>query len=200
MEFATNQRVFVAGQTGSGKTFFCKYALKDVRRLIVFDAKGTLNDWNLSDNINDLEKLKDIKNSVRLRIRIPIGDLKEIAHVINGYLETIYRYGNVVVYFDEIFSIATAVNYPPYLIALYTRGRELGIGIWTVAQRPFNIPQFAFSEADWFVMFKLMMDKDKDRMSETMGKTVKKHELKSYEFFIYNTKWDKPELKKLKVA
>src|SRR5690348_7842342 len=79
----------------------------------------------------------------------------------------------------------------PWLLALYTRGRELGIGVWAAAQRPASVPVVMFTEADWFLMFRLQRFEDQKRMAEYIGDEALRP-LYGHSFLLYNANWDRP--------
>lgn len=187
-----SERVFIAGRTGTGKTYLAKYLLKDANRLVVFDGKGTLKDWNTKDWNDQTKRELQKGNDTRIRVRVPIGTPKQIIDELDETFKQIYLAENCIVYLDEIFSIASAFTIPPYLIALYTRGRELDLGVWTATQRPSNIPLFAMSEADWYIMFRLQMATDIEKMSKQMGAKVLKRKPVKHDFWVYNNSWNEP--------
>lgn len=180
-----DKHVIVAGNTGTGKTFLSRRLLKDVQRLVVFDGKGTLDNWNTEEwNKQSVRRLLE-GEPVRVRIKTPIGSVNEILDEMDEYFKTIYTAGNVIVYLDEVFSVANANNSPPFLTALYTRGREFRIGVWTACQRVYNIPLFAFSQSDFFIVFRMNMQEDLKRLSTVMGDEVQRIRPKGHDFIFY---------------
>lgn len=97
----------------------------------------------------------------------------DLARFWDEVIYTAYRAQNCVIYMDELYAIvppeskASAV-----LFGAYTRGRELGVGVWASTQRPVWIPLVAISESDHFVMFRLMLEEDKRRVAVFMGQEV----------------------------
>jgi ABC-type dipeptide/oligopeptide/nickel transport system ATPase component len=181
-----NERVAFVGKTGSGKTFAAMLMLASIPRVIVCDPKGTLagnldlQEWN-KNNVRKFENGDDI----RLRIPAPIDNNWE------PYFETCYETGNCTVYIDELYGVLNMRRLPPrYLTALYTRGRELNIGVWSATQRPTWVPLFALSEADWLFVFRLQLDADRRRMAEIMGSDVRDRELHNHEVLVYHQEWE----------
>jgi hypothetical protein len=192
----SSDRGIVIGQTGAGKTYFMRQLLIDAKRLAVFDPKGTLNsseasggDWHLQPW--DKRAVKALQRGVPYRVRIPNpldGDW-------DRYFKRIYDAGNVMMYIDEIYGVVRPRRPIPYhLNAIYTRGRELGIGAWTASQRPTFIPLEIMSEAQWFVMFRVLLEEDRRRMAAVMGPQVIQgiEDGDDFGFWAYHVSWREP--------
>lgn len=190
----TDQRVFTAGKTGSGKTYLWKHQLRNVQRLVVLDGKGTLDDWELTDWQQDGEGRRALVRGdpTRLRVLSPLGD-KNPANYWDDVLWECYEAGNVMIYCDELY----AVNQPQKptlssLHAIYTRGRELHVGMISVTQRPTWIPLVVMSEADWFFCFRLQLQEDRTRIAAFMGPRVMNPPVDKYGFYFMESDDDNP--------
>jgi DNA helicase HerA-like ATPase len=181
--------VAFVGKTGSGKTYAAKLLSAQLPRLVVFDPKGTLYDagWNLEEWNDGTAKRLEKGKPVRIRIAAPLDNNWE------PYFRDCYFAGNCTVYIDELYGVLERANAGDYLRALYTRGRELNIGVWASTQRPSWVPLFALSEADWIFLFRLQMETDRKRMSEIMGQSVRRQELKNHEVLVYHQTWENPK-------
>lgn len=166
-----NERVAIAGKTGTGKTYLAKHLTRGLRRFVVFDSKGTLTDWNTIEWDKEAEHLLIEGEPVRARVLTPITDREQTLEYYDNIFSKILAAGDVTVYVDEAFAI-TENGVPIYLKALYTRGREFGVGVWASTQRPHGIPLFMLSEADHFFSFFLQFERDRKRMAEFMGEEV----------------------------
>lgn len=182
------------GKTGSGKSYAARLLTKNIQRLVVLDPKGTLSagsGWNLTQWDGSTERALQNGEPVRARIQAPLDGNWE------PFLETIYHSENVTVYIDEMYGVIQSASKPgQWLTALYTRGRELKIGVWTSTQRPTWIPLFTLSEADWLFVFRLQMETDRARMASLMGAVVADKELKGNNVWVYNQEWPRPMLYK----
>jgi len=200
IEPGSDERVIITGQTGSGKTFLARQLLDGVKRLVVLDPKGMLRspspdeaeygdieNWKLREWSETTEKLLKEGEPVRVRVPAPINGKWD------EYLWAVYRAGNCVLYIDEVYGVVPPGKRPPEpLNAIYTRGRELGIGAVGVSQRPSWIPLEIMSEAEWYFCFRLMLDTDRRRMAEFMGMEVVSRITDRYGFWTYNVHWDEP--------
>lgn len=191
IKIKANDRALIAGKTGSGKTYFAQAILSSVPRLIVIDSKGSLGEWGLkSPSALDWRKFEGGRDG-RFRISPPVSD------DLPGYFESLfarlYGIGDLTLYIDEAYAVVPSSARPgKWLTALYTRGRELGIGVWASTQRPAHIPLFLLSESDLLVSFKLLMKEDRERMAQMMGESVFDVIPDPHGFWIYDVTKDSP--------
>lgn len=192
LQIASNERVFLAGRTGSGKTFLARHLLAKSTRLVVLDPKGTLGrdmapEWNLTDWSEKGAKLLERGEPCRLRVPAPLdGNWAP-------YLWAVYRAGGVTLYVDEMYGVVPPGKVAPEpLLACYTRGRELRVGVFAASQRPSWVPLVAMSEADWFFVFRLTLDEDRKRLASFMGASVMQPITDRYGFMTYHPEWDEP--------
>lgn len=187
----TNERILIVGKTGSGKTYLAKYLTKKANRLIVMDAKVTLTDWNLEPWSSSVRSSMLRGEPFRARVIPPLnGDITEYWEAV---LSDCYKAGNLVVYIDELYSICPPNQKPMNVLwSMYTRGRELGIGVWSSSQRPAWIPLFALSEAEHFFNFRLQLEEDRKRMAAFMGMEVQKTITDIHGFYYSMAAWDRP--------
>jgi hypothetical protein len=153
---------------------------------VVFDGKGSLSAWNLESWGNTARAKLLNGDPVRVRIQPPIVYGEDNLDFWNKIMEIIYRAGNVTLYIDEIYAVVPPNKTSNILFALYTRGRELGIGVWGSTQRPVWIPLVAMSEAEAFIMFRLQLDEDKKRLAAFMGNDIMNPIQDEHGFFYYN--------------
>lgn len=191
LEIRASERVALVGKTGSGKTTLALYLTKSLSRLVVFDPKGTLwvPEWRLEDwSKEGLQRLAE-GESVRLRIPAPLNNNWE------PYFTEIFSIGNCVVYIDEVYGIVPPGAKPGAMFtAMYTRGRELNIGVIAATQRPTWVPLFVLSEAEWLFVFRLQLQADRNRMAEIGGPELQEPipAIDEYGFYVYNSLWNEP--------
>lgn len=150
-------RVFFTGQTGSGKTTLAKYLLAYYPYVVIYDGKGQIK-WPEYKLHTSLDKLAQ-DPAPRLIYKPNPNELQD-ADSINEFFHWIYLRGNTVLYVDEIYSIVVGANLPFWYHACLTRGRELGISVWSGAQRPMLIPQTVLSESENAFIYRLSMPQD----------------------------------------
>lgn len=188
-QIKSNDRALVVGQTGSGKTNLCEYLLQNANRLVVIDSKGNLKDrFNLQEyNRKSIRAL--VKNQpVRIQIKQPVIDLNEMPQYYEQIFADLMDAGNITVYIDET---SRVTGYSSTVLAqfgaMYTQGRELNkVGVIASVQRPSKLPLIVLTEAQHYFCFRLAMDADRKRMSETMGKEVRERVQHPYGFYYYN--------------
>lgn len=188
IDVKSTDRVAIFGQTGSGKTFFARYLVRSARRLVVMDPKGMLRGkWGLQEWSSRTRKR--LKNGFPVRVRIPAP----ISGNWEPYLVEIYNAGDLVLYIDEMYGVVPiGKRAPNYLNAIYTRGRELGIGVIAVSQRPAWIPREMISESTWFFCFRLMLEDDRRSVAQIMGPAALGFIRDRYGFLTYNAEWEAP--------
>lgn len=166
------QRVALAGKTGSGKTYAARYLLRPIRRLIVIDPKMQLigeKQWRLEPPSNDAFKALRQSEYARIAIWQPPALDGEGFPVWDSIFEYAWSIGDVVIYIDEMYSVAKngRMTYP--LRRLYTQGRALGIGVWASTQRPSFVPMEMFSESEWSFVFTLRIETDRKKVAASLG-------------------------------
>lgn len=183
----SNSRVALVGATGTGKTFLARYMLQNVTRLLVLDPKSTLRGrWGLDEWTNKSRRALYKGEPLRARVSAEPGE----SGLYESVLFDAYHAGNVLIYIDEVYGIAPVGTRPgEYLTAVYTRGRELGVGVVAATQRPAWVPLFIFSEADSYILFRLKLEADKRRMAEFMGAEVLEPITDPHGFWVYQNDW-----------
>ncbi len=166
----SNDRVFVCGKTGSGKTVLAKYLTAKLSRLIVLDPKGSLDNWDcLEPNERNIKKFLN-GEPLRLRFVPPLTDAADYWQL---PVELAFNAGDCVIYVDELYGVVPPGQRAGEMFsALWTRGREFGIGAWGASQRPSWVPLVCISEADHHFVFRLTLDEDRARMAAFMGDAV----------------------------
>lgn len=188
-------RVAIFGQTGSGKTYFARYLLRSARRLVVVDPKGMLRGkWGLQEWGARTRKELVRGRPVRVRIPSPIPNGNEDPSVQwNTIFRFLYECGNLILYVDEMYGVVPiGKRAPNYLNAIYTRGRELGMGVVAVSQRPAWIPREMISESSWFFCFRLMLEDDRKSVAQIMGPIAENYIRDTYGFLTFNAEWQEP--------
>jgi hypothetical protein len=169
---ATNERLFIAGKTGSGKTYLMRWLIRSLTRLVVLDGKGSLFNWGLDDWENTGARARLLSGDPG-RLRVPPPHRADATSYFQNIMGLLYEVGNLTIYIDELYAVVDPGSKPtPEFNALYTRGREFGIGVWSGTQRPVFVPLVAISEAEAFICFRLNLIEDRQRMAGYMTNAV----------------------------
>lgn len=163
---ARGERAVFVGQTGSGKTTLARTLLRSRQYVVVIDPKGMLAwpEYRVYRSLATLTKAKE----PRLIYRPSWQELQD-SDELEAFFSWVYQCRNRTLYVDELFGIAQGEVYPPHFGACLTRGRELGIDVWSATQRPKRVPQVALSEAEHYYAFYLKLSQDRERVRDLTG-------------------------------
>ena len=59
-----------------------------------------------------------------------------------------YKRGNRIVFADELLGLTDDLQLDDEVRVILTRGRSMGCGFWSASQRPFNVPMYAYDQAE----------------------------------------------------
>lgn len=163
---ARGERAVFVGQTGSGKTTLARVLLRSRRYVVVIDPKGLLAwpEYKVYRSLATLTKAKE----ERLIYRPSWQELQD-PDELEAFFSWVYQRRNCTLYVDELFGICQGEVYPPHFGACLTRGRELGIDVWSATQRPKRVPQVALSESEHYYVFYLKLSQDRERVRDLTG-------------------------------
>jgi hypothetical protein len=221
VEIVQGEHVNVDGMTGRGKTWLARKYLANNPPVVVLDTKGTLawpeipgSKWHSNNdnrhpgvliepgpNLTLITHLKDIRkaNTPYIIYRPDPEELEEEFY--NAFFQYVYLRQYVTVWVDEAMSVSiNSMRIPFYYKACLTRGRERGISVWNLTQRPSNIAQVILSECTHFFVFDLNLPQDRIKLAETtsavelLEKPSKERGASKYSFWYYNISWEHASL------
>ena len=166
---ARGERLVLVGQTGSGKTTLARALLAERPYVVVLDAKGLIR-WPGYQVYTDFGKLtrSDPVHEPRTIWRPDWREAQDWSTV-DAFFSWVYQARHRTCYVDELMAVTRGDQYPPHFGACFTRGRELGVDMWTATQRPKRIPQVALSESEHVYAFRLKLAQDRERVAELTG-------------------------------
>jgi hypothetical protein len=156
------------GQTGSGKTTLAHYLLEQRPYAVAFDTKGRLDwgpRWHLHRDFKGLQKDKH----THLIYRPDYAEVRD-EEAVERFWAWVYQRENTTAYADEVTDFCRAsMLFPFHFGRCITRGRELGISVWSGSQRPAGIPRICLTESETIFAFFLKSAADRDRIEEETG-------------------------------
>ena len=186
-----NEHVFVAGKTGTGKTWLTRKYLAGYENVVLLDTKGTTNWTEAGDDLTTITRLSQIDRVETPKIRYkPTWDEMNEEYY-NAFFKWVYQRQNTIVWIDEVMSICPNPHkMPEFYRACLTRGRELGIGCWSLSQCPNSIPQLVMSEATHFIVFDLNLPQDRGKIVDITGMAEFAAKPGKYQFWYHHVETD----------
>jgi energy-coupling factor transporter ATP-binding protein EcfA2 len=80
-----------------------------------------------------------------------------------------YKRGNRIVFGDEVYGLATELKLHRELVTIWSRGREMGTGLWAASQKPSHIPLWAYSQASHLFLYFDPDERARERFGEIGG-------------------------------
>jgi len=176
----TDERIVVTGGTGTGKTTFVrKFLYPRIPRehpVVVVDPKRDAIWCDLPDTGWSGRYLTELKPDERSAFRFGESTQAEesrgLAHNrrFDSFIDYCFKRGNILIIMDET---ATMFNGPytmtPNMSRCIREGRQRGIGIWWLTQRPSNIPTIILTEAQCAAVFNLQYRGDRMKVAQAFG-------------------------------
>lgn len=99
----------------------------------------------------------------------PEKDDKHLEAVFRAAILDSYKHGDRCVFGDEVYGLTKELHLERELSAVWSRGAAMGCGLWTASQRPYNVPLFAYSNAEHIFLAHDPDKRDRDRYGEIGG-------------------------------
>lgn len=185
-----NEHCFIAGMTQSGKTFLTQTYLANYQEQIyVLDTKGAFN-WN---QVPDKDKeiitnLEQITTATKRKVIYrPVWEELKFEFY-NAFFEFCMKRRNCIIVVDEVMQVCPNANrIPEWYKGALTRGMELGVGVWSLSQRPSQIPIVVMTESTHYFIFKLNSVDDRKRIVQYTGHKEFFEVMEKKDFLYFNT-------------
>ena len=99
----------------------------------------------------------------------PDRDDAHLAAVFRRTIRSNYAKGDAVLFCDEIYGLSKELGLERDLNAVWSRGSAMGCGLWASSQRPYGIPQWAYTSPEHIFLAKDPDKRDRDRYGEIGG-------------------------------
>jgi len=198
-----NEHVFIAGRTQSGKTYLERKFLSRYKNVAILDTKGKF-DWpEIPEKKKTLVTRLDELSTVRTDKIIYRPEFQELnLDCYDTFFFWVYMRGHTIVGVDEAMNVSpNPLVIPEWYKGCLTRGAELGVGVWSLSQRPSGIASVIMSECSHFFCFDLNLEEDRKKVAKIAGVNeflTKPSEVGGkYSFWYYNFSMDNAVLMRL---
>lgn len=194
------ERWIIVGKTGSGKSVFARYILAQWSRahwpVLIIDPKHGYETFAEEPERATLERpwrvnsLRDLFGVAPVVIYQPAMPARHDP-VLDMILFAVLEHGFYVVEIEDTAGMMTSQLAPEGYMALITQGRAKKVSVLTLAQRPFNIPDVAMSQADHVIVFRQLGAANIKRMVDFTQDPAMAYPLAKYQFRYWNEELDK---------
>jgi threonine dehydrogenase-like Zn-dependent dehydrogenase len=194
LEVNANERVGALGKTGTGKTFLMTRLLTQLSGItvIVVDTKHAVRLQNFKVVYG--EDAKGLKKALRHgKVIYRPGSKKHPKTKPDDALYNLIwsRFGalrkpDCVLYIDEMAHITSPNTIPEGLQLLLQAGREVNIGVWWSGQQGTGVNNWAISQTEKIMVFRLPSGRDRQKMASFLNDTVEDAgTLRNTEFYAF---------------
>jgi len=209
VEIKDSEHVFICGQTGTGKSVVAEVYLAGAKSVVKLDTKGEYyerkrnreppwrgliegRDYTVIFRLDHIDQVQTGKI-----MYVPVAEELDEQYY-NALMKWIYERENTILWIDELMEVCpSALKYPPYLKALYTRGRSKEAVVWACTQRPSDIPAIVFGNSSHFFIFAMQLPQDRDKLVKGTGMPQFYEQPHGHEFWYWKIGTEKPTLAKL---
>ena len=197
MEIQPSEHVIICGQTGTGKSVVAEVYLAGMDRVIKLDTKGEYYERQKKG----LVQWRGLREGVDYEVIFTLADLDKVTlpkciyvppyeeleeSYYNAVMKYVYERENTILWIDELMEVAPSPHrYPPYLKALYTRGRSKEAAVWACTQRPTDIPTICISQSTHYFIFAMQLHTDREKIAKGTGRPEFYEQPRGHEFWYW---------------
>lgn len=181
-QWRTGEHLTIIGETQSGKSHLARQLLAQRRYSVVLGTKP--RDPSLrrfqADGWKRISSWPPPTYARRALLWPHIeerDDVAAVAPVMREALDAIYLEGAWTVWADELPFLVRdkrpGLGLREELELLWMQGAALGVSVGSACQRPWDVPQLAYSQATHIILFRATDDRDLKRFSEIGGRIDK---------------------------
>lgn len=186
--YKAGEHVTILGPTGSGKTWLSYQLLQHTATpklpgivLVMKPRDTTAETWNKTLGFRRVRSWPPVPSIWRPNDKPPgwtlwpkhtfdpeRDDMLLWQEFRRAMLDS-YKRGNRILFADETYGLSNELGLDRELIAIWTRGRSMGCGMWAASQRPTHIPLHAYTQAEHLFLANDPDERARDRFSEIGG-------------------------------
>lgn len=185
--YESGEHVSFIGPTGSGKTTFAYQLLQEVSspklQGIVFVMKPrdkTATDWNKKLGYKIVRNWPPVSSPFEPKkppgytlwprfTYKPREDTLAHAEIFERAILDSYRKGARILFADEVYGLSQEMGLDTELVALWSRGRSMGCGLWAATQKPTHVPLWMYSQAQHLFLHNDPDERARKRFDEIGG-------------------------------
>lgn len=185
--YNAGEHVTFLGPTGNGKTFLAYQLLQRTTTpdlpgivLVMKPRDETVDEWTAK---LQYKKIVNWPPPPRLPFtKPPSGYVVWPQHTFDPYIDdphlhhvfrrTIldnYKRGDRVIFADELYGLVRELKLERELVAVWSRGRSMGAGLWGAVQKPSHVPLWAYNQAEHLFLSREPDKRGRDRFAEIGG-------------------------------
>lgn len=188
--YRPGEHVTVLGSTGSGKTHLCYQLLGQVSRpelpavsLVMKPRDATVRRFAKANGHKIVRHWPPFKTPFHGKppgyvlwpkhTHDPDRDNATLWREFRACILDSYKRGNRILFADETAGLTDELGLKTECVALWTRGRSMGTGLWAASQRPAYIPLHAYTNSEHLFLAYEADKRGRDRFREIGGVDAK---------------------------
>lgn len=183
--------IYICGMRGQGKSYLMSGIVQQMPRYVIYDG-ATHQHSDKGTVVRTPQELDTTLTNAELKI--VCQPLKDSPEIFDEFCKIIWKHGNLFFFVEEIGNYMNSHTCPPTADMLFRVGRNRGIGMGGLNQRPARIWNNFIALVDHWFVFRNTLPKDVDFLCEYLGED-KENEIKGLQekyFFYMNSKNMKP--------